>query len=208
MKQLIIWTIVISIAFPALSQNPASTVEKHDTIIKLGGKKLVVDISNVSGTTVTYKLAGTNENITLERKQIEKLKYKSGKVEIFNKPVLQMLNESQWEAVLVTEKKEDIEGMHEYGLIEATSSSDARSPKAAKKSATIRLQKKAANLSANIILITKAEAIGGYGEQPGYDMEGMCYGFDPPSEETKKKLQDINNDQKGTPDKKTSKKKR
>ena len=208
MKKLSIWTIVLFFAFPAFSQNPANTIEKHDTIIKLGGKKLAVDISNVSATTVTYKMVGENENITLERKQIEKIKYKSGRVDIFNKPVLQMLNESQWEAVLVTEKKEDIEGMHEYGLIESNSSSDARSPKAAKKSATIRLQKKAANLGANIILITKAEAIGGYGEQPGYDMAGMCYGFDPPSEETKKKLEDINNDQKSTPDKKTTKKKK
>ena len=139
-------------------------------------------------TDVTYKLAGENENKTLERKQIEKIKYKSGKIDIFNKPVLQMLNESQWEAVLVTEKKEDIEGMHEYGLIESTSSSDARSPKAAKKNATIRLQKKAANLGANIILITKAEAIGGYGEQPGYKMAGICYGFEPMSEDAKKKI--------------------
>ena len=190
------------------SQDPSSSAEKHDTIVRLGGKKLVVDVSNVSSTDVTYKLVGESENKTLERKQIERIKYKSGKVDIFNKPVLQMLNESQWEAVLVTEKKEDIEGMHEYGLIESTSSSDARSPKAAKKNATIRLQKKAANLGANIIFITKAEAIGGYGEQPGYEMAGICYGFDPPSEETKKKLQDINSDKKTSPDKKDTKKKR
>jgi hypothetical protein len=208
MKKLATWTIVLLFAIPGFSQNPISTIEKHDTLIKLGGKKLVVDISNVSATTVTYKLKGETENITLERKQIEKIKYKSGRIDVFNKPVLQMLNESQWEAVLVTEKKEDIEGMHEFGLLESNSSSDARSPKAAKKSATIRLQKKAANLGANIIFITKAEAIGGYGEAPGYEMAGICYGFDPPSEETKKKLQDINNDQKGTPDKKTTKKKK
>jgi hypothetical protein len=208
MKPLAIWTFLLFFALPVFSQDPSSAVAKHDTLIKLGGKKILCDISNVSNTSVTYKIVGETGNITLERKQIEKVKYKSGRVEIFNKPVLQMLNESQWEAVLVTEKKEDIDGMHEYGLIESNSSSDARSPKAAKKSATIRLQKKAANLGANIILITKAEAIGGYGEQPGYDMAGICYGFDPPSEETKKKLQDINNDQKSTPDKKTTKKKK
>jgi hypothetical protein len=208
MKKFIIWIYIILLSIPGFSQNPSSPVEKHDTIIRLGGKKLVVDISNVSSTGVTYKLVGETENKTLERKQIEKIKYKSGRVDIFNKPVLQMLNESQWEAVLVTEKKGDIEGMHEYGLIESNSSSDARSTKAAKKSATIRLQKKAANLGANIILITKAEAIGGYGEQPGYNMAGICYGFEPPNEDVKKKLQDLNSDKKAMPDKKDVKKKK
>jgi hypothetical protein len=208
MKKIPILWLSILFSVSAFAQNPSSSVEKHDTIIRLGGKKLAVDISNVSSTSVTYKLVGETENKILERKQIEKIKYKSGKIDIFNKPVLQMLNESQWESVLVTEKKADIEGMHEYGLIESTSSSDARSPKAAKKNATIRLQKKAANLGANIILITKAEAIGGYGEQPGYEMAGMCYGFEPPSDETQKKLQDINSDKKTSPDKKDLKKRK
>jgi hypothetical protein len=208
MKLLSFLGFIILLCLPVFSQNPEATVEKHDTIIKLGGKKLIADISNVSTTTVTYKLVGGTENITLERKQIERIKYKSGRLDVFNKPVLQMLTESQWESILVTEKKEDIEGMHEYGLLEANSSSDARSPKSAKKSAIIRLQKKAANVGANIILITKAEAIGGYGEQPGYDMAGICYGFDPPSEETKKKLQDINSDPKSSSDKKSTKKRK
>jgi hypothetical protein len=206
MKKIIVWISLIIMTIPVFSQKPATSAEKHDTIIRLGGKKLIVDVSNVSATDVTYKLVGETENKTLERKQIEKIIYKSGKVDIFNKPVLQMLNESQWEAVLVTEKKEDVEGMHEYCLIESTSSSDARSSKAAKKNATIRLQKKAANLGANIILITKAEAIGGYGEQPGYNMAGICYGFEPMSEDAKKKMQDANS--KTIPDKKDPKKKK
>ena len=208
MKKFSIWICIMLVSIPVLSQNFSSSVEKYDTIIRLGGKKLAVDIYSVSNSEVTYKLAGETEVKTLERKQIEKVKYKSGKVDIFNKPVLQMLNESQWEAVLVTEKKEDIEGMHEYGLIEATSSSDARSPKAAKKNATIRLQKKAANLGANIVLITRAEAKGGYGEQPGYDMAGICYGFEPISDDAKKKLQDGSSDKKSVPDKKDIKKKK
>jgi len=206
MKKVSIWIYALLLTIPVFSQNPSASVEKHDTITRLGGKKMIVDILNVSSTDVTYKLVGETENKSLERKQIERIKYKSGKIDIFNKPVLQMLNESQWEAVLVTEKKEDVEGMHEYGLIESTSSSDARSAKAAKKNATIRLQKRAANLGANIVLITKAEAKGGYGEQPGYEMAGICYGFEPISEDAKKKLQDINS--KTTPDKKDTKKKK
>ena len=73
--------------------------------------------------------------------------------------------------------------MYEVGLVTSNSSSSSRSKKSAKKSATIRLQKKAANLGAYIILLTKAEAKGGYGEIPGYEMEGVAYSLDPPEKE-------------------------
>jgi hypothetical protein len=176
MKRLVIF-LAFSISVLAVS---AQVTQAHDTIVRMGGKKIITDVINVSSMDVTYKDQKTGEIKTMERKQIEKILYKSGKVDIFNKPVLQMIDDSQWEAVLVTEKKEDVDGMYEYGIITSNASSDARSPKAAKKSATIRLQKKAANMGASVILVTKAQAKGGYGEIPGYDMEGIGYGFQPP----------------------------
>ena len=190
MKKIVIFLGVGLLSVSAFAQQGASTAAPLDTIIRLGGKKLAVDVLNVSATDVTYRFPGETQNRTIERKQIEKIRYKSGNLDIFNKPVLQMINDNQWEAVLVTEKKDDVDGLYEYGIVEASSTSDARSPKAARRSATIRLQKKAANMGANIIFITKAEAVGGYGEIPGYNMMGVAYGFEKPSEEVQKKLQE------------------
>ncbi len=190
MKKIVLFLGLGLLYVSAFAQQGASTVAPVDTIIRLGGKKLAVDVLNVSATDVTYRVPGETQTRTIERKQIEKIRYKSGNLDIFNKPVLQMINDNQWEAVLVTEKKDDVDGLFEYGIVEASSTSDARSPKAARRSATIRLQKKAANMGANIILITKAEAVGGFGEIPGYNMMGIAYGFEKPSEEVQKKLQE------------------
>ncbi|MFN8208844.1 MAG: hypothetical protein U0T82_15765 [Bacteroidales bacterium] len=189
MKRIAVF-ITLSMAVLAVS---AQSSQSRDTIVRMGGKKIITDVINVTSMDVTYKDLKTGDIKSMERKQIEKILYKSGKVDIFNKPVLQMIDDSQWEAVLVTEKKEDVDGMYEYGLITSNASSDARSPKAAKKSATIRLQKKAANMGANVIFVTKAQAKGGYGEIPGYDMEGIAYGFQPPkkTEEGAGKATDI-----------------
>ena len=186
--------LLLTVSFSVFGQSSKPTVQ--DTIIRLGGKKIACDVMNVSATDVTYKLLGETKSRVIERKQIEKIRYKSGNLDIFNKPVLQMLGDSQWESVLVTEKKSDVEGLFEYATIEAISTSDARSPKSARKSATIRLQKKAANIGANIILLIKAEAKGGYGEIPGYDLVGIAYGFEKPSEEVQKKIDEINQENK------------
>lgn len=164
--------------------NPLATCQEvaYDTIVRLGGVKMIVDIVAVSAIDVSYKEPGSKEIQQLRHKYIERIVYGNGKIEIFNKPVVQLIDENRWEAVLITENKSDVEGMYEYGLVRSSSTSDVRSVKAAKKNATIRLQKKAANMGANIVLITKSYAIGGYGEIPGYVMEGVAYGFRSPAE--------------------------
>jgi hypothetical protein len=114
------------------------------------------------------------------RKEIEKILFRNGRKEVYNKPVLTMIDKTQWEAVLVTEKEEDVEGLYKKGVVKANASSGSRSPKAAKLSATIRLQKKTANMGALIVLVTHSEMKGGYGEIPGWELEGIAYSDTPP----------------------------
>jgi hypothetical protein len=89
-----------------------------------------------------------------------------------------MIEGYQWEAVLLTKNEEDIDGLYNRGRISAVSA-PSNTPKKAKKSATIRLQKKAANKKGFIVLVTHEEARGGYGEMPGYYIEGDVYGIEP-----------------------------
>lgn len=155
---------------------------KYDTIIKLGGKKIICTILKISVTSVSFTKPSQGQVLELPRKDIEKVIYNNGRKEVFNKPVLQMVDKTQWEAVLVTKNPSDVDGLFKVGVVKANAASGSRSPKAAKTSATIRIQKKAANMSALIVLVTHSEMKGGYGEIPGCEIEGIAYSDKPPAD--------------------------
>lgn len=184
MRKLILVALTFMMSFPLLAQEGI----KLDTIYMLGRKKLLVEVKNISAATVRYSEPGKDETITLERKQIQKIIFSTGRKEVFNKPVMMMVEEGDWKTVIITDRKNDVEGLYELGKVDAKSSAGSRSAKSAKKSATIRLQKKAANLGGVIVLVTKEESVGGFGEQPTYEVEGIAYGYEPPkkTEEEKK----------------------
>ncbi len=150
-----------------------------DTIVKIEGKIMPVDVLKVTSQYVSFQVPGDKENYTMERKEIQKIIYKTGRVEEFNKPVFMVVDDYAWEAIWLTEDKKDVVDYYKRGFISASSSASDRSPKAAKKNATIRLQKKAAAMKGNVVLVTKKQATGGYGEYPGYIIEGVVYGFEP-----------------------------
>jgi hypothetical protein len=165
------------------TQKPVAAPVKKvrlDTIIRLGGKKIGCNVQKINPTTVSYSKPEQSEILEMPRKEIEKVLFRTGRKEIFNKPVIQMIDKTQWEAVLVTENPADVEGLYKKGVVKGNASSDARSPAAAKTSATIRLQKKAANMGALIVLVVNSEMKGGYGEIPGWELDGIAYSDTPP----------------------------
>lgn len=167
-------------SLPLIAQEETT---KLDTIYMLGRRKLVVEVRNISSMSVRYSELGSDETITLERKQIQKIIFSNGRKEVFNKPVMMMVEEGDWKTVIITDRKNDVEGLYEMGKVEAKSSAGSRSAKSAKKSARIRLQKKAANVGGMIVLITKEESVGGFGEPPTYVVSGIAYGYEPPKKE-------------------------
>lgn len=178
-KQVIIGGLVFLMSFPLFAQEET----KLDTIYLLGRRKLIVQVRNISSATVRYSEKGSDETVTLERKQIQKIVFNTGRVEVFNKPVMMMVEQGDWKTVIVTDRENDVSGLYELGKVEAKSSPGSRNAKSAKKSAIIRLQKKAANIGGMIVLITREESIGGFGEPPTYIAEGIAYGYEPPKKE-------------------------
>ncbi len=154
-----------------------------DTIIKIEGKVLAVDVTKVTPLYVSFIVPGNSETFTMERKEIQKIIYKNGRVDEFNKPVFELVDDYSWEAVWLTEDKKDVAELYRRGKISAKSPASSRSPKAAKKNAIIRLQKKASALKGTVVLVTKKQATGGYGEYPGYYIEGVVYGLEPLAED-------------------------
>ncbi len=154
-----------------------------DTIIKIEGKVMAVDVTKVTPLYVSFTVPGSTEAYTMERKEIQKIIYKNGRVEEFNKPVFELVDDYSWEAVWLTEDKKEVSELYRRGKVSAKSPASSRSPKAAKKNAIIRLQKKAAAMKGTVVLVTKKQAIGGYGEYPGYYIEGIVYGLEPLAED-------------------------
>ena len=153
--------------------------EKLDTIYKIEGKILPVDVVNLTQNFVSFTVPGSKETYTMERKDIQKIVYRTGRIDVFNKPVFQMIDAYSWEAVWLTEDRKDVSQLYKRGVVSAQSPASSRSPKAAKKSAIIRLQKKAAAMKGTVVYVTKKQTTGGYGEYPGYYIEGVVYGDQP-----------------------------
>ncbi len=167
---------------------PAQTTSEppvpHDTIFKLNGSVMSVDITTVTPSYISFVFPGKKDEFTIERKEVQQIIYKSGRIDVLNKAAFVLIDDSSWEAVWMTEDKKEIGDLYMLGEIEARSPSSARSASAAKKGAIIKLKKKAANMKGSLILVTKKETTGGYGEYPGYYIKGIAYGTEPPAETT------------------------
>jgi len=157
----------------------------QDTIILVSNKVIVGKVQNVSSSKITLIKKDSQVPEEITRKQIHKIKYSNGRVEQFNSMAFSMVEESNFQAVIITDKPEDVDGLYAYGKIDSASGRTSKSAKAAEKNARIRLQRKAAAMGAMYVLITKSETRGGYKEVPTHFYEGIAYGIEPPKEQPK-----------------------
>ncbi|NOU19807.1 MAG: hypothetical protein HOO91_19800 [Bacteroidales bacterium] len=183
LKHILLFLFIMLLAFSGWSQN---ATEKADTIILVSGKKLLGKIHGVSSSKVSYYPLNKSKMEELARKQIHKIRYSTGRVEMFNKPAFEMVAVGDFKTIVLTDNPEEVNGLYELGKVDAQSSKNARDAKSAQQSANIRLQKKAANMGAYMVLIKKRESKGGYGEVPTHLVEGVAYGLEPPKEQPKK----------------------
>jgi hypothetical protein len=151
-----------------------------DTVMLISGRKVVVRVQGVSPSKVSYMPIDKDEVKEMDRKQVHKIFYRNGMVEHFNTLALQMVDEGDWQTVILTENKDDVEGFFALGEVEAQSSPQSRNMRAAERSADIRLKKRAVNMGGIVVLVTKRESRGGYGEVPTHFVQGVVYGFEAP----------------------------
>ncbi len=154
-----------------------------DTIFKLNGSILPVNVTTVTPTYVSFTIPGNQDEFTIERKEVHKIIFKNGRLEILNDAAFVVMDESNWESVWLTEDKKEVAELFKLGEIDAKSPASARSPAAAKKGAIIKLKKKAVNMKGTVVLVTHKQTTGGYGEYPGYYIKGIAYGPEPPEEQ-------------------------
>lgn len=167
-------------------QTETATAVAVDTVILVSGKKVPGKIISLTSAKMTFKKQNSEKLEEIPRKQLHKAVYSTGRVEKFNSLAFQSVNSTDFKSVIVTENPSDVDGLYALGNINAKSGKNSRSAKNAERSATIKLQKKAAALGGVYVLLTKNEAVGGYREVPTHYFEGVAYGFDPPAEGPKK----------------------
>ena len=183
MRRMLIVTVAL-ISFNGLTgQSYHKKAEPADSIFKLNGTVLPVNVTTVTPTDVSFTIPGKQDEFTMERKEVYKIIYKNGRLEILNDAAFVVMDDSNWEAVWLTEDKKEVSELYKLGEIDAKSPASARSPAAAKKGAIIKLKKKAVNMKGTIVLVTHKQTTGGYGEYPGYYIKGIAYGPEPPEEE-------------------------
>jgi hypothetical protein len=174
--------ILLLIATVAFSRGFSQNKTAVDTVFKLNGTVLPVDVTTVTPTYVSFTIPGKTDEYTIERKEVHKIIYSSGRIEILNEAAFTVLDESSWEAIWLTEDKKEVADLYRLGEIDAKSPASARSPAAAKKGAIIKLKKKAVIMKGTTVLVTHKQTTGGYGEYPGYYIKGIVYGTNPPEE--------------------------
>ncbi len=157
--------------------------EALDTIIKVEGKVMPVEVVKVTSSYIRFKVPGDDEFYTMPRKDVHKVIYKNGRIENYNDLVAIDIDNNSWQSVWITEKEEDVVSLYKRGVASVSVQPSSRSVKASKKSAIMKLQKKAAAMQGSVVLITKQQTTGGYGEFQGYDMEGIVYGEKPLEDE-------------------------
>ena len=179
-------TLIFSIVFCSVFFSNtvfSAELEALDTIIKIEGKMMAVDVTKVTTNYISFIVPGKDEVYTIERKEVHKIIYKNGRIEEYNPPVVEIIDDYSWEAVWLTEDKKDVADLYKRGKVKAKSAPSSRSTKAAKKNAIIRLQKAAAAKKGVVVLVTRKQVTGGYGENPGYYIEGVVYGLEPLEDE-------------------------
>lgn len=156
--------------------------ESPDTIILVSGKRVPGKIISVTTSKLVFKSEKTGKTDDVPRKQLHKAIYANGRVELFNKMAFEGITDGDFKSVILTENQADVEGLYALGHIEAKSGKSSRNAKSAERSASIKMQKKAAAMGGVYVLLTKNQAIGGYREVPTHVFEGVVYGFEPPEE--------------------------
>ncbi len=183
MRNLVCLMLFIMFSSSVFAQNTSTTPkEPADTIVLISGRKMEAYVQGVSPSRVSYFPLDSKELKDMDRKQVHKILYRTGRVETFNTLALQMVDEGDWKTVILTDNMDDVEGFFALGEVQAQSSPKSRNARSAQQSADIRLKKRAVNMGGLVVLITKRETKGGYGETPTHYVEGVVYGFEPPSQ--------------------------
>lgn len=161
-----------------------------DQIITIDNKVIIAQVTNIGLNQVYYRYPLNTIQNTISREMINCIIHKNGRKEIFTlieKEEAQKKNADEsfiitrekklWEEVDTTHNADKIQGMNKLENISAKYESSRMRANAEylEKNALIILRKKAANIGADLVLITNKQIHTAYGDLPSVEMEGVAY---------------------------------
>ncbi len=170
--------------------NDTAYRSNFDQIITIDNKVITAQVTNIGLNQVHYRYPLNSISNTISREMINCIIHKNGRKEIFTlvdkveEPDLNAdenfiiaREKKQWEEVDTTHNAEKILGMNKLESINAKYESGKMRANAEylEKNALIILRKKAANLGADLILITGKQLHTAYGDLPSIELEGVAY---------------------------------
>ncbi len=151
-----------------------------DSMFLFDGDLMLVDVKKFSFKEITYTDPGEMDLYKIDRRKVHKIIYKSGLVEIINTIERDIPDSKDWKYILVTENPEEVENYIKLDKIKGQSRemSEDVTEGVMERSALVIVKKKAAQMDADIILITDKTVFRGYGEPPVMTIKATAYQID------------------------------
>jgi len=155
-----------------LQQTPTDTVYFFDR------KTMYVNVMKITYDSVLYREEGETGLRSLDKDQVNKIKYNWGRLEILNEKPPRKQERYDWRKVKILKNKRRASGMHQVKEIIAKAKGSGRgfeTPKSLEAKARTILRKKAANVNAPYVVITNKTITTAFGEIPSATLKGIAY---------------------------------
>jgi hypothetical protein len=170
-----------SVSVVSKSKIKPGVPSKYDWIKLLDGAELEVEVRKISEKYVFYSQPGNMKTTEIDRRLVQTIYYRTGKVELMNKKATEIKTIKDWRHVKITKEPMDVEGMIKLDDIEivyeASSRQQFNNASVLESGAEIRIRKEAGSLNADIVLIKKITHQRAYGEAPSVLVNAEAYRF-------------------------------
>jgi hypothetical protein len=143
---------ILTLTFAMLVSASSLLGQSTDKIIKINGDTLNVAVTNVSESSVTFAYPNETATSSINRKVVQQIIYKSGRVESISEPMI-IRGEADFENVIITKDPNEVLGLIKKGDVEGKAFKYFGNESKLRVTATDKLKKEAANKGAFIILI-------------------------------------------------------
>jgi len=151
----------------------------YDWIKLLDGKEIEVEIRKISEKFVYFSKPGDMETDYIDRRQVQTIYYRTGKIEPMSANPTEIRKIIEWEQVDITNNPKDVEGMIKIEelkvALQATTRHHYYKPETLETSAEIILRKNAGLNGGEIVLVTSREHHRAYGDPPRVTLLGTSY---------------------------------
>ncbi len=171
---------------------PGFSIDDFDKLITFDNEVLFVKVQHITLVDVRF-IYPLNTNVeSVNREKVSQIIYANGNIDLFvpfdevNKDSLNYIDDrlivhhhKSWESITVTENEKEMAEMVEIGPVNSVFVADRvqATNTFLEKNGLIILRRRAANLEADCILITKKTFSKGYGAYPSVKLEGTAYKY-------------------------------